>query len=78
MLFDSPGSERNPATITLALSIALFPAFCLLAIVLSWRFFRKERARQAILMALLPAVPALVAVLSIAALEIFYGGRFGG
>jgi hypothetical protein len=75
MMFDSPGSTSNPVTIGLAISVAVFPLFCLAAAALPWLLRHWSLAKWVFL---LPLVDLGVIIALFAALEYFYGGSFGG
>ena len=56
MIFDAPGSERNPAAIVLFVCIISFPVICIVSIPLSWVCYKRERFRAARLVSLAPLV----------------------
>jgi hypothetical protein len=76
MMFDAPGSERNPATLILALSVATWPLSCLVAIGLSWGF--KKRVNVSLLLLLLPLLNIVGGCVALFLLMAFQGGRFAG
>jgi hypothetical protein len=76
-LFDAPGADHNPATLSLAGSVACLPVCCLVSLALPWYFFRKDRTGPALIFALLPLIPLGAMALSFAALEFFFGGQLG-
>lgn len=67
MIFDAPGSGRDPAAILLFLSVISFPLACAAAIVLEWRFYRANRLREACWSSLLPLVSPLAATVAVLA-----------
>ena len=76
MMFDAPGSEKNPTTIILFCSVLTFPAACLLAIVLSWILYACQRQRTACWAAFLPIANLIVAAIALVWLEVFNHGFF--
>jgi hypothetical protein len=75
MMFDSPGSTSNPIVIGLAISVAVFPLFCLAAAALPWILRHWSLAKWVFL---LPLVDIGVIIALLAALQYFYDGVFGG
>jgi hypothetical protein len=75
MMFDSPGSTSNPVTVALAISVAVFPLFCLVAAALPWILRHWSLAKWVFL---LPLVDIGIVIALFAALEYFSGGLFGG
>lgn len=67
MLFDAPGSERDPLTYLMMLSVLSFPLACGAAIVLSWLYHTQQRERAACWSTLLPLLSVLLGTLTIAA-----------
>lgn len=64
MMFDAPGSEKNPQMLALFHSVIWFPVFCIAAIVASWVLWRFTRTRHGagivladVAVAALPAIP---------------------
>lgn len=83
MMFDSPGSLENPATVTLAISVATFPVVCILAVLLSWLVFLlpvfadlPHRYLWACGLMALPLINVATAGLALAWLSYFNGGSF--
>ena len=75
-LFDSPGSEKNPATIILFANALTFPLACLTSIVASWVLYAVKRYTLAFIIALLPLVNVMMGASALIWLEIFNDGRF--
>src|ERR1019366_3242248 len=73
MMFDAPGSERNPVAIGLAISVAIFPLVCLLSAVLPW-IFRKWPF--AAMFFLLPVANLAVIAAIVFTLDYFCSGQF--
>ncbi|HEY9764065.1 MAG TPA: hypothetical protein V6D07_16150 [Trichocoleus sp.] len=83
MMFDSPGSLENPATVIFALSVATFPIVCILAVILSWltallpimaRF--PQHYTWACTLTGLPLINVVIGGLALAWIAIFNGGYF--
>jgi hypothetical protein len=77
MMFDSPGSDEDPATLLLFSSMVSFPAVCLLAIPLAWIVHVFQKHRLAIFCTLLPLVNLVVGSLALLYLLVFNQGNFG-
>ena len=75
MMFDSPGSTSNPVTVALAISVAVFPLFCLAAAALPWLLRHWSLAKWVFL---LPLVDIGIIIALFIALQYFYDGLFGG
>jgi hypothetical protein len=73
MMFDAPGSERNPVAIGLAISVAVFPLICLSSAVLPWLF---RRRRFAAMFFLLPVANLALIAAIVFTLDYFCGGQF--
>lgn len=78
MMFDAPGSEKNPPVILLFASMVAFPLSCIVGIALAWIAVARRRDRGALWFSLLPLVPVLTGVVAIIWLQIASGGRFAG
>lgn len=76
MLFDAPGSERNPYLLTIAWSIWLFPVACGLAVVAAWIAYARRWRAAAYLVLLLPLTNVLAFGIGGALLQRYCGGRF--
>src|SRR5262249_44171570 len=76
MMLDSPGAARNPATMTLVVSVAAFPLSCILAIIFSGGSSRRRDG--SLWWFLLPGVNLVVGVSALCWCLIVYGGRFSG
>ena len=77
LVFSEPGSDQNPATVALFLSVATFPLVCLLATAVAWLLYRDYRYTAASVVALLPVVNLLAAAVAVVCLLTVFGGRFG-
>lgn len=73
MMFDAPGSERNPVAIGLAISVAAFPLVCLLSAVLPWLFRKRPFAAM---LFLLPVANLAVIAAAAFALDYLCSGQF--
>jgi len=78
MMFDAPGSERNPATIAIFVSVISFPVVCVLSILVSWILYRCGRLEAALLASAAPLVNLLILAVALGCLNWLYGGHFGG
>jgi hypothetical protein len=78
MMFDAPGSERNPAVILLFSSVVAFPLACIVGVILGWIAIGRQRDRGAMWFSLLPLVPIASAVAAMIWLQIASGGQFAG
>jgi hypothetical protein len=78
MLFDAAGSGSNPATVTLFWSIVTYPVVCLLSIVIGWLFYKFGNPFVGCVVAFVPAINLVAAVVAVICLQIFYGGKFDG
>jgi hypothetical protein len=58
MMFDAPGSDKNPFLWLLFLSFLAFPALCVASVILSWLLFTRGRHTAACFIAVIPAVYA--------------------
>ncbi|MFQ4139851.1 hypothetical protein PGN35_026410 [Nodosilinea sp. PGN35] len=83
MMFDAPGALENPATVTLALSIATFPIVCVVALLLSWLVFLLPvfanlpyHYSLACGLTALPLINLAVATAALAWISYFNGGSF--
>lgn len=76
MLFDAPGSERNPATRLLALSVAAFPIVCLATVLLAWA--RSGQGAGSLRWFLLPVMNVMMVILALVWSLVVYGGRLAG
>ncbi len=76
MMFDAPGSEKNPATIVLFLSVLTFPIVCAVSAVLAWVFYAFKKFSLACATSFLPAINLLTGAAALAWLEIFNHGNF--
>ena len=70
-LFDSPGSEKNPATIILFANALTFPLACLTSIVASWVLYVVKRYTLAFVLALLPLVNVVMGAGALVWLQLF-------
>jgi hypothetical protein len=75
-LFDSPGSEKNPATIILFANALTFPLACLTSVVASWILYASKRYTLAVGLAFLPLVNVIMGAGALVWLELFNDGRF--
>jgi hypothetical protein len=75
MLFDAPGSERNPAVVALFWSVLTFPVVCFLSVGLAWLAYACKWSRTACVVALLPLVN-VVAYYSLKAGPAWTGARY--
>jgi hypothetical protein len=75
-LFDSPGSEKNPATIILFANALTFPLACLTSVVVSWVLYAAKRYTLAVVLAFLPLVNVIMGAGALVWLELFNDGRF--
>jgi hypothetical protein len=78
MMFDAPGSEKNPATRLLFWSIVTFPGACLLAILAAWATYVARDDAAANLLVHVPLVNVVLFIVGFYWLKIIYGGRFNG
>jgi hypothetical protein len=76
MMFDAPGTERNPAVILLFSSMVAFPLACLAAVILGWIAIGMRRDRLALWLSLLPVLPIVTGVIGIVWLQVAYDGSF--
>lgn len=60
MMFDAPGSERNPAIVIFFWCLISFPVICGLSIFLSWIWYKRERFQAARLVSLAPLLSLIV------------------
>ena len=75
-LFDAPGAGQSVRILTLVAGLALFPVACVAGTAAAWSLFGRDRGRPALLAALLPLVPLLVVVGSLAVTQLVFGGSF--
>lgn len=71
MIFDAPGSTRNPGAILLFLGITSFPVACAAAVVLGWGFYLANHLRFACWSTLLPLTSPLVVALAVYVVDTF-------
>ena len=78
MMFDSPGSTQNPATLALFASVASFPLACLTGIIGAWILYAKGRAGWARVFIHLPLINLALLAIAVAVLAVLYQGELSG
>jgi ABC-type sulfate transport system permease subunit len=73
MMFDAAGSESNPFTVGLAVSIVALPLFCFSGAVLPWILRRRSFATK---LFLLPVIDLAAIAIFLIALSYFCDGQF--
>lgn len=76
MMFDAPGSEENPTTILLFLSVLTFPVVCGISIGLAWILYARKKFKAACTISFLPVLNLLCGAAALIWLQIFNDGRF--
>ncbi len=75
MLFDAPGSEKNPYLLVAFGGIASFPVTCVAAVVCAWIAHGLRRDRVAARVVFLPLLSVAVAIVGIALLSVICHGN---
>ena len=78
LLFDAPGSERNLATIALAVGVVSCPAACLTALYVTWPVIRSGGGSPGWMWVLLPIASIVVGGLGMLWILVVQGGQFAG
>jgi sulfite exporter TauE/SafE len=73
MIFDAPGSERNPAAWIFLLSLGTFPIMCLAAIIAAWR--KTGETRASLWWFAMPLVNVVVVAIILILAQIIANGR---
>jgi len=77
MLFDAPGSEKNPLVWILFATTVALPVSCLISCVTSlYVYFREKNYRKAFLLSLIPTTVIVCMVIDIAMMQLFCSGNF--
>ncbi len=77
VLFDAPGSKKNPFTITMAVGLICFPIALIIALC-SWIFYYFDSLLVIPYLLKLPAIPFVVLVAGLLGVIIFNKGSFSG
>jgi hypothetical protein len=70
--FDAPGSEKDPATLALTVSIWIYPVVLLCCAGISWLMYRRQKLNLAILLA---CIPLALIILYLAAAYIYFSNH---
>lgn len=76
MMFDAPGSGKNPATLALAFSLLTLPVICLFSVTISWVLYSKAAYSKSCIWALLPLVNLVVGGAGFAWISLMQDGKF--
>lgn len=78
LLFDAPGSERNLATIALAVGVVTCPAACLASLNVIWPAIRSGQGAPGWTWALLPLASIVIGGIGMLWILLVQNGRFAG
>lgn len=78
MLFDAPGSEKQLATIVLAVGAMTFPVLCLISLIMSWAAVCDGLLFKACKWTLLPLVSIALGLAAQIWINVFQNGRLCG
>ena len=74
-LFDAPGSQESPLTVSLAVSIASYPLFYILGLLWSIKIFKSGRKARAILVSLLPLISITWMIITVILIKLLCDGK---
>ncbi len=77
MLFDAPGSEKNPYVWILFATTLALPVSCLISCVTSlYVYFREKNYRKAFMLSLIPTIVIVCMVIDVTVIQLFCHGNF--
>jgi hypothetical protein len=78
MMFNSPGSENNPITLSCFYSAISFPILIIILIIVTWVMYATKNYKMALFASLSPFIGLLWFIISELALEVINHGQFNG